>query len=223
MEQEIWKDIKGYEGCYQISSKGSVKSLKRISSSGRSIPECIRTPQVLKCGYLFVRLYKGNVGKNLRIHRLIAEAFIPNPDNKPCIDHINTIKTDNRIENLRWATIQENVSNPISRRKQIATVTATFADPALRKRISEKLKAKHKDKEFSNRIFELTHTPEANNKRRYNSKVKAVVHCDENGVELGRYRSTREAERELGLSAGSVVGWCKGRSKPKNKHKWYYL
>ena len=54
---------------------------------------------------------------NVRLHRIIAEAFIPNPDNKPCIDHINTIITDNRIENLRWCSQKENMNNPITTKK----------------------------------------------------------------------------------------------------------
>lgn len=65
-------------------------------------------------GYLnYMLSYKGT-HKFITVHRLVAETFIPNPQNKPCIDHINTIKTDNRVENLRWVTHQENVLNPIT-------------------------------------------------------------------------------------------------------------
>ena len=66
-------------------------------------------------GYRTVFLSKNKERKLKKIHRLIAEAFIPNPENKPCIDHINTIRHDNRIENLRWATYKENGNNEITK------------------------------------------------------------------------------------------------------------
>lgn len=105
--KEIWKDIEGFEGKYQISSIGRVKSLKygkeKILKGGKD-----------KDGYLFVNLYKDKKRKKIFIHRLVAQAFIPNPENKPEIDHINTIRTDNRVENLRWVTSSENKNNPIT-------------------------------------------------------------------------------------------------------------
>lgn len=109
MMNEIWKDIKGYEGLYQVSNFGNVKSLSNNFS---------RKEKILKLnnikGYLFVDLYKNGKVKHYKVHRLVAEHFIPNPDNKPCIDHINTNKTDNRVENLRWTTHKENSNNPLT-------------------------------------------------------------------------------------------------------------
>lgn len=120
MEQEIWKDIPGYEGYYQISNLGRVKSLGRVVTRGNSymtLPEKIKaTP--LRDGYRVVWLGKnGSRSKLYFIHRLIAEAFIPNPENKPYIDHINSIRDDNRIENLHWVTHKENLNNPITKKK----------------------------------------------------------------------------------------------------------
>ena len=103
---EIWKDIEGYPD-YKVSSLGRVKSLKfgkeKILKSGKN-----------KKGYLQVALCKEGKLKTFKVHRLVAEAFIPNPDNKPHLDHINTDRTDNRAENLSWVTHKENCNNPIT-------------------------------------------------------------------------------------------------------------
>lgn len=108
--KEIWKDIEEFEGKYQISSMGRVKSLN-FKLTGK---EQIMSLKINKYGYKQILLYKDKKYKTFLIHRLVAQAFIPNPDNKPEIDHINTNKTDNRVENLRWVTSSENKNNPIT-------------------------------------------------------------------------------------------------------------
>lgn len=110
--QEEWRDIKGYEGKYQVSNFGRVLSIGRViirsNSTNLSIKEKYIRIYVGKKGYCTAPLSKDNKCKHCKLHRLIAEAFIPNPLNLPQVNHINGIKTDNRIENLEWVNNSEN-------------------------------------------------------------------------------------------------------------------
>ena len=101
---EIWKDVPEYEGLYQVSNLGRVVSLRKNK---------ILTPKKNWDGYFRIQLWRYNQNVYIGIHRLIAEAFIPNPKNKPYINHKNGIKTDNRVENLEWCTQLENIKHAI--------------------------------------------------------------------------------------------------------------
>ena len=118
---EEWRDIKGFEGFYQVSNEGRVKSLDRYVDNFWGTKQFVRE-RILKGttdkdGYLMVYLCKDGKSKNRKVHRLVAEAFIPNTENGTSIDHINTLKDDNRVENLRWCTPKENSNNPLTRKK----------------------------------------------------------------------------------------------------------
>ena len=115
MIEEVWRDVKGYEGYYQVSDQGRVKSLERtfINKSGRkrTVKERILKPAFDGWGYLIVTLCAGGKRKNLMVHRLVCEAFNDNRDEKPEVNHINEIKTDNRACNLEWCTRRENLNH----------------------------------------------------------------------------------------------------------------
>lgn len=117
LENEIWAPvpIEEFSNQYEVSSLGRIKSLERDIVRGDStfhIQEKLLTPFIGRGGYAIVGL-----GQNSKyyIHRLVAQAFIPNPNNLPQIDHINTIKSDNTINNLRWCSSKENMSNSLTK------------------------------------------------------------------------------------------------------------
>lgn len=107
---EVWKDIQGYEGLYHVSNLGNVRNIKI---------DRVLKPIKNKWGYLQVKLCKDCKLKNYSIHRLVAEAFIPNPYNLPCVNHKDEVKTNNCITNLEWCTHEYN-TNYGTRNERIA-------------------------------------------------------------------------------------------------------
>ena len=181
MEKEIWKPIKGYEGFYKISNLGRVKSLDRwyYSNKGRHVH--VKEKIMNLCddskGYPFVVLSKHNKMKIMPIHRLIAEAFIPNPLNKPCIDHIDTNPHNFSISNLRWCSYKENNNNPIT---------------------IKKLKAILGSNDVQRRRIETTKI------RKGKTSPKYVYMYDLNGKFIRMFSTTLEAANFINTNSGNI-------------------
>lgn len=123
---EIWKDVKGYEGLYQVSNLGNIKSLARYKKNHSKLQKVEERKLNMYTnkynGYVYIVLTKNAIEKNIRVHKLVAQAFIPNSENKPQINHIDGNKENNRVDNLEWCTCKENVihayKNGLAKNKQ---------------------------------------------------------------------------------------------------------
>ena len=115
--QEIWKDISGYEGIYQVSNLGNIRSCERKVyfkkgnplTSYMTVPEKIISKHISNTGYYRVGLRKDGKRKFLSVHRIVTSAFIDNPENKPHVNHIDGNRLNNHSDNLEWVTCQENI------------------------------------------------------------------------------------------------------------------
>ena len=115
---EIWKDIEGYEGHYQVSNLGRIMSIERLTTSKSEKKPRKFGGIYLKYqdndGYKMVSLCKNSIQKYMSVHRIVGKAFIPNPNNCPDINHKNLNKSDNRVENLEWVTEKQNIQHAIA-------------------------------------------------------------------------------------------------------------
>ena len=222
---EEWKDVVGWEGLYKISNKGRLLRL----IGGR---ERLKSPKKNRLGYYVAMLYSKPNTKCVPIHRLVAMAFLPNPDNKPCIDHINTKRDDNRVENLRWVTYKENSNNPLTL-EHLAEANIGYKNPAYGKTRSMESRRKQ-SKTVSgenNHFFGKTHTDES--RKKIAEATRARMSCDKNpfmkpvlqftkdGQFVKEWDCAKRAENELGISH-HIHDCCKGKLKTTGGYIWKY-
>ena len=213
---EVWKDIQGYEGLYQVSNFGRVKSLGRnvkkplLKSGYCWQEERILKPYKNRKGYLNVRLCKDSRTKDFQIHRLVAIAFIPNPENKPQIDHINADKTNNTVNNLRWVTCKENINNPLTLVKITGKNNYLYG-----KNLSEETKQKIRKAHLGKKISEET---KEKLRGKNNPRSRSIKNLNTNEV----FDSVRNAGKKYGVSHSSILYAIKHNGKCSGC-KWEYV
>lgn len=188
---EIWKPVKGFEGLYEVSNLGNVRSVDRYVMNGNRC--CLlkgkpKKPYPNSMGYLRAKLHKNGQGKKYFVHRLVAETFIPNPNNLPCIDHIDRNYLNNSTDNLRWCTQKENCNNPLTREH-------TRSKEVNEKRLATKRK-----------------------KQSCNCEVP-VYYIDEQGKKIS-FKSMHEAQRQTNVSH-SYISRSVNKKRPISGRQWY--
>ena len=150
--QEIWKDVVGYEGLYQVSNMGRVKSFCQ-STKFHKQKEFILKPSLINSGYEVVTLYSKEKRKKFQIHRLVATAFIPNPDNLPCVNHKDENKVNNCVSNLEWCTYQYNNNYGTARIR----TAETKATPIVQKTLDGKLLATYQSAIIASQLLNINY------------------------------------------------------------------
>lgn len=196
--EEIWKDVEGFEGLYQVSNHGRVKSLGFDKwHKGRLIKPHF---DGLK-HYLFVQLYKKGVCKKVNVHRLVASAFIPNPNNLPQVNHKDECKTNNVVSNLEWCTKEYNIN---------------YNDGAAIKRAIKTRYERHNVKDIVAKI------KATKIKRGSYSAERPVNQFTWSGEFVARYISATDAYKKTGVQMHVIGRCCKGEHKQGGGFIWLY-
>lgn len=239
MEDEIWKDIPGYEGRYKISNYGKVWSYFKKDFMSIYID---------KDGYSRVALFKDGKQKQLQVHRLVAQTFIPNPDNLPVVRHKVSIVNggDNSVDNLQWGTIQDNADDRTRDGLHKTAVRKALAKPVYQidpktkeivkrfETITEAAKEVNGDcgpiGEVCKGKFKLAYdyywkfvddeSPIEIRERKNNPRP--VIQMDLNGNFIAEYPSALEASKATNGHQGSISKVCKGIRKTANGYKWKF-
>ena len=205
---ETWVDVVEYEGLYQVNGRGDVKSLN-YNGTGR---EKILRPSTLKNGYLQVMLYNNGKTEQLKVHRIIYESFYGNIPEGMVIDHIDTNRQNNSVENLRCVTHKENVNNPITKKRMNEANKKKAKGPEWRKKQLEGSKKRSQNTEWQKNVSEA-------NKKRCS---KPVIQYDLDGNFIKEWSSMHEIERELGFDHANISACCKGKRKSAYGFIWKY-
>lgn len=186
--EEIWKPVIGYEKLYEVSNFGNVRIIY-----GKN---CGKLFKLQKQHYYTVCLTRKGIEKTVCVHRLVANAFIPNPHNKPCIDHIDTNPFNNKVSNLRWVTHKENQNNPLTRLH-----------------ISNGNIGKHREKYIMS---------EDRKKNISLAKSKPVICLSKKEEFIKEFKTIKDAALFANVSVFAIYHSIDGQSKSSGGYKWKF-
>ena len=194
---EEWKDIPEYEGYYQFSSLGRIKSLDReitnINGKVSLRKGKVKAQTIDKGGYQRVNLYKNNIFKHCPVHRLVAKAFIPNPENKPEVNHIDGNKLNNCVDNLEWCTKSENQQHAWN--------------IGLKEKARKACSTNGKNNCASNAKKSLS---------------KPILQFDIDNNLIKEWKSIHDAERTLKIANTHISECCRGKAKTAGGYIWKF-
>lgn len=197
------KQIKGFEGLYSIDTSGNVYSIR--NNNLRKLKWNINP----KSGYAYVALCKNGKYKNSLVHRLVAETFIPNTQDRKYVDHIDTNKLNNCVSNLCWVTAKENSNNPLTKEHHIDSVYKTWERENYRSTVIQKTKKRWTDESFRERIKNAS-------KQAHSKPVK----CIELDI---TFDSVTEAATYVGGDRGYICKQAKGIYNSAYGYHWTYI
>ena len=222
--EEIWKDVVGYEGYYQVSNLGRVKSLDRISSNGRKIKGKILSTKVNTPPYYpRVSLSVNGKMKLVQVHRLVAQAFVynPDPEHKTQVGHKDESRTNNRADNLEWVTPKENSNMPLHRERVSKANEGKVLSAETKSKISLSQKGKYKGEK--NPFYNKHHTNETKKKM---SDIKKMTYQGGNHPQAKKvvcdnivYGSAVEASKALNINRNTLKCWLNGSNKMPKEWK----
>lgn len=197
MSNETWRPCVGYEGLYEVSNMGEVRSLKRKVQYKAYGKDMVRTQkgrilsQINKDGYRQVSLWKDGKNKIWRVHRLVALAFIPNPNNKPFINHLDEVRDNNCVENLEWCTPAENLSYGTARERGRETQIRGWRERKYHTSLSE--------------------------------RCRPFGKYSKSGELLAIFMSANDAERSMGKSSSCIWKCLHGYLRTAYGYKWEFI
>ena len=203
LPKRVWRDIPGYEGKYQVSNDGKVRSLNYRHTGKKQILK----ERVDIGGYAVIGLCKDGKEKKYKVHRLIALAFIPNPNNLPYVNHKDENKTNNHVSNLEWCTAKYNVNYGTRNERH-----------------SKKVKGKQLTEEHIRKISENNAKYWKGKKGKDNPNSRPILMYSKDGEFIKRFDSVSDASEYLGRDRHSncITECTSGRNKTAYGYKWKY-
>lgn len=223
---EIWRPVKGYEGLYEVSDLGQVRSLNYCGSGRRQILKQVKD----RYGYMYVGLSNCGRHKHHKVHRLVVDAFLPPDPLRPYTDNINGIRTDNRLCNLKRCTQSENMMNPHTRRKYRNYLetngTSMYSHPMSE---DEKNRRKIRFSGTGNPMFGKSHSESAIEKMRNRARTrtpknyKMVAQYTRDWELLKVWNGVVFAAKETGIHKSSIAGCCRNEKGTAGGFVWKYI